>query len=93
MGENETGGAVRTLARKQGWDVVKKVQETKSLKTVKAADSEEARTVRARQRAIGRELRRFFDNVVEEPIPEDFRDLLRKIDGGETPDGEENEAS
>lgn len=35
---------------------------------------------RARQRAIGRELRRMFDDVVQEPIPSDFLDLLRKID-------------
>jgi hypothetical protein len=35
---------------------------------------------RARQRAIGRELRRMFDDVVQEPIPPDFLDLLKKID-------------
>jgi hypothetical protein len=35
---------------------------------------------RARQRAIGRELRRMFDDVVQEPIPDDFLDLLKKID-------------
>ncbi|HXJ03199.1 MAG TPA: NepR family anti-sigma factor [Micropepsaceae bacterium] len=35
---------------------------------------------RARQRAIGRELRRMYDDVVQEPIPEDFIDLLKKID-------------
>jgi hypothetical protein len=35
---------------------------------------------RARQRAIGRELRRMFDDVVQEPIPTDFIDLLRQID-------------
>jgi hypothetical protein len=33
-----------------------------------------------RQRAIGRELRRIYDNVVKEPIPDDFLSLLRKID-------------
>ncbi|MDE2476238.1 MAG: hypothetical protein KGO48_14395 [Alphaproteobacteria bacterium] len=35
---------------------------------------------RARQRAIGRELRRMFDEVVQEPVPDDFLELLKKID-------------
>ena len=42
--------------------------------------SEKARAIRARQRAIGRELRRMYDDVAQEPIPDDFMDLLRKID-------------
>ena len=45
--------------------------------------SEKARAIRARQRAIGRELRRMYDDVAQEPIPEDFMDLLRKIDEGD----------
>jgi hypothetical protein len=43
-------------------------------------DRDKARAVRARQRAIGRELRRIYDGVVNEPIPEEFLDLLKKID-------------
>ena len=35
---------------------------------------------RARQRAIGRELRRMYDDVVQEPIPQDILDLLHKLD-------------
>lgn len=35
---------------------------------------------RARQRAIGRELRRMYDDVVQEPIPDDFLDILKEID-------------
>ena len=42
--------------------------------------NEKARAIRARQRAIGRELRRMYDDVAQEPIPDDFLDLLRKID-------------
>ena len=49
-------------------------------------DRDKTRAVRARQRAIGRELRRIYDGVVTEPIPDDFLDLLRKID--ETDDAE-----
>ena len=45
--------------------------------------NEKARAVRARQRAIGRELRRMYDDVAQEPIPDDFMDLLHKIDDAE----------
>ena len=36
--------------------------------------------IRARQRAIGRELRRMYDEIAREPIPEDFLELLRQLD-------------
>ena len=49
--------------------------------------TEKARAVRARQRAIGRELRRMYDDVAQEPVPEDFMDLLRKIDEAEESKG------
>jgi hypothetical protein len=39
-----------------------------------------SRAVRARQRAIGRELRRMYDGVVSEPVPDEFLDLLRRMD-------------
>ena len=42
--------------------------------------TEKARAIRARQRAIGRELRRMYDDVAQEPVPNDFLDLLRQID-------------
>jgi hypothetical protein len=42
--------------------------------------TEKTRAIRARQRAIGRELRRMYDDVAQEPVPDDFMDLLRKID-------------
>jgi hypothetical protein len=41
---------------------------------------EKARAIRARQRVIGRELRRIYDAVAQEPVPDDFLDLLRKMD-------------
>jgi len=43
-------------------------------------DREDSRAIRARQRAIGRELRRLYDIVAKEPVPDDFLELLRKID-------------
>lgn len=45
-------------------------------------DRDKNRTVRARQRALGRELRRMYDNVAREPVPDDFMDLLNKIEDG-----------
>ena len=41
---------------------------------------EKARAIRARQRVIGRELRRIYDGVAQEPVPDEFMDLLRKMD-------------
>jgi hypothetical protein len=49
--------------------------------------TEKARAVRARQRAIGRELRRMYDDVAQEPVPDDFMDLLRQIDEAEEKGG------
>ena len=47
-------------------------------------DKEKTNAARARQRAIGRELRRMYDDVVQEPVPEDFLELLRKIDASKS---------
>ena len=35
---------------------------------------------RLRQRAIGVKLRQIFDEVVNEPVPDEFLDILRKAD-------------
>lgn len=42
----------------------------------------EARRYKAHQKAITRGLRRFFDSVVAEPVPDEFMELLRRIDEG-----------
>lgn len=49
----------------------------------KNSNHEKSRAVRARQQVIGRELRRLYDSVVQEPVPDEFMELLRKMD---TPD-------
>jgi hypothetical protein len=36
---------------------------------------------RLRQRAIGVKLRQMFDEVVNEPVPDEFLDILRRADG------------
>lgn len=60
-----------TSVQRRGFGLVKK-----DLKP----DRERSRTIRARQRAIGRELRRMFDDVAQESVPDDFVQLLREID-------------
>jgi anti-sigma factor NepR-like protein len=41
---------------------------------------EKSAGARERQRVIGRELRRMYDEVVQEPIPDDFIGILKQID-------------
>jgi hypothetical protein len=38
-------------------------------------------THRAQQKAITQGLRKFFDTVASEPVPDDFMAILQKIDG------------
>ena len=68
----ETGGAERQRSahRHMPWDNA--VSEEKP--------NEKSRAIRARQRAIGRELRRMYDDVAQESVPDEFLDLLKKID-------------
>jgi hypothetical protein len=35
---------------------------------------------RLRQQAIGQKLRQMFDEIVNEPVPQDFLDILRRAD-------------
>jgi hypothetical protein len=44
---------------------------------------------RLRQQAIGVKLRQMFDEVVSEPVPDEFLDILRRADGGPT-DGKDD---
>ena len=66
------------LAMTQQWDTTVSNDEK---------PNEKARAIRARQRAIGRELRRMYDDVAQEPVPDDFMDLLRQIDEAEDKSG------
>jgi hypothetical protein len=68
---NHREQCVATLVQRRGWTVVKREQKP---------DRERARAIKSRQRAIGRELRRVYDNIAQEPVPDDFLDLLQKID-------------
>jgi len=45
--------------------------------------------VRLRQQAIGVKLRHMFDQVVNEPVPDEFLDILRRADDrSSTKDGQ-----
>ena len=41
---------------------------------------------RAQQKAITQGLRKFFDTVASEPVPDDFMAILRQIDDGKKGD-------
>lgn len=51
-----------------------------------AAGSEEARL---RQQAIGVKLRHMFDEVVNEPVPDEFLEILRRADASAAPEGQD----
>jgi hypothetical protein len=64
---------VASATQRRGWEITSVNKEQKP-------DREKNRTLRARQRAIGRELRRMYDDVAREPVPDELLDLLHKID-------------
>ncbi len=49
-------------------------------KKKKAASRENASGLQERQSVIGHELRRMFEEVVNEPVPSEMLDLLRQIE-------------
>lgn len=55
-------------------------KQPKPLRASEPATTEEARR---RQRALGDKLRRMFDDVVSEPVPEAFLQLLEQADKSE----------
>src|SRR5579885_323191 len=73
-------GDMRQPASARGGNVVAKdaIRQTRP-------DRVKNRAIRARQRAIGRELRRMYDEITREPVPDEFLDLLRKIDDESDP--------
>jgi hypothetical protein len=71
---------VATATQRRGWNIDSVIENDK-------ADRDKARGVRARQRALGREIRRMFDGVVKEAVPDEFLDLLRRIDESDSAGG------
>ena len=72
--------------QKQGWDAT-------LVNTEDNDDREKNRVVRVRQRAIGRELRRMFENVVREQVPDEFLVILQKMDERSEDENSEDENS
>jgi len=62
-------------ARREGGTLDVKKEQPDKEKTIAATGA----TARDR-----RELRRMYDDVVQEPVPEDFLELLRKIDASKS---------
>ena len=45
-------------------------------------EDEAVEEARLRQQAIGVKLRQMFDDIVSEPVPDEFLDILRRADAG-----------
>jgi hypothetical protein len=55
-------------------------KETTSRPNAPASRDNGLEEVRLRQQAIGVKLRHMFDQVVNEPVPDEFLDILRRAD-------------
>lgn len=53
------------------------------------SQSSDVNEARLRQQAIGVKLRQMFDQVVNEPVPDDFLDILRRADSKQSKDGQD----
>jgi hypothetical protein len=54
--------------------------EAESAEAAKRAPRRALDEARLRQQAIGVKLRQMFDRVVNEPVPDEFLDILRRAD-------------
>ena len=59
----------------------------KTDKPSKGQDGARLEEARLRQQAIGVKLRHLFDEVVNEPVPDEFLDILRRADEKKSPGG------
>jgi len=55
-------------------------EKSKSGAPVADSRSDDLEEARLRQQAIGVKLRHIFDEVVNEPVPDEFLDILRRAD-------------
>jgi hypothetical protein len=56
--------------------------------TARSLTADEFRVAKARQRGIGRELRRRYDAVTHERLPDDLAELLNRIDAAHSDGGQ-----
>ena len=73
MCQNQGG---RSLERRNA----KAKAEDESAEAAKRAPRRALDEARLRQQAIGVKLRQMFDRVVNEPVPDEFLDILRRAD-------------
>jgi hypothetical protein len=52
--------------------------------TMRSVPTEQMQAQKAQQKAITQGLRRFFNSVAAEPVPDEFVELLRKLDQDKT---------
>ena len=64
----------RQCVRKSGKLIDKKMTDKM------ARSPEEIRSLRVREKRIGEQLKRLYDDVVSEPVPDDFMNLLERAD-------------
>ncbi len=48
-------------------------------------DGQRERTARAIRDCLGRQLREFYRGVVDQDLPDDLAEILRRLDGGPCP--------
>lgn len=63
-------------------------EKSKSGPPIEGSRSEDLEEARLRQQAIGVKLRHIFDEVVNEPVPDEFLDILRRADSRSTDKGD-----
>lgn len=56
------------------------IDHSESARHAPESDDHALDEARLRQQAIGVKLRQMFDQVVNEPVPDDFLDILRRAD-------------
>lgn len=66
--------------REGGWQSVTMSKDSQRSTPAARKPFRQSTRSKGRQDLIGRELRRLFSDVVNEPLPDAFQDLLRQID-------------
>jgi len=64
-------------------------EKSKTGQPIEDLGSEDLEEARLRQQAIGVKLRHIFDEVVNEPVPDEFLDILRRADSRASGEGVE----
>lgn len=66
--------------QRRGTELQRPIPTTEPLTQATSPKSDAARQYKAHQKAITQGLRQFFDAVAAEPVPDEFKELLKKLD-------------